>query len=193
MFVKKKIFKMKLKYILLLAFLIFGNMFLKAQIFIGKTCEVKIFSDGPIEDIDAINKTSKPILNIANNEIAVKITIKGFDFDKELMEEHFNEKYMESDKIPYATFAGKINEKVDLTKDGTYKVTVTGKLKIHDVERERTLDGTITVKGGEIHIETKFIVLLKDHNVEIPSLVSQNISEAIEVTLKSVLVEYVKK
>lgn len=184
---------MKINNILSLVFLVFTSLVSNAQIFIGKTCEVKIFSDGPIEDIDAINKTSKPILNTANNEIAVKITIKGFDFDKELMEEHFNEKYMESDKIPYATFAGKINEKIDFTKNGTYKVTVTGKLKIHDVEKERTLEGTITVKGGEIHIETKFIVLLKDHNVQIPSLVSQNISEVIEVTLKSILVEYVKK
>lgn len=182
-----------MKYILSFLAIISASTFLNAQIYMGKTCEIKIFSDGPIEDIDAKNTTSKPILNTATNDIAIKITIKGFDFDKELMEEHFNEKYMESDKYPYATFAGKINEKIDYTKEGTHKVTVTGKLKIHDVEKERTIDGTLSVKGGEILIDSKFIVALKDHNVEIPTLVAHNISETIEVTLKSTLTEYVKK
>lgn len=184
---------MKIKNIFSLAALVLATGILNAQIYLGKTCEVKIFSDGPIEDIDAVNTSSKPILNTATNDIAVKITIKGFNFDKKLMEEHFNEKYMESDKIPYSTFAGKINEKIDYKTDGVHKVTVTGKLKIHDVEKERTIEGTITVKGGEILIDSKFIVALKDHNVEIPTLVAQNISETIEVTVKSTLTEYVKK
>lgn len=184
---------MKIKNILPVSVLIFVSGILNAQIYLGKICEIKIFSDGPIEDIDAVNTTSKPILNTATNDIAVKITIKGFDFSKELMEEHFNEKYMESDKIPYSTFAGKINEKINFKTDGVHKVTVTGKLNIHDVEKERTIDGTITVKGGEIMIDSKFIVALKDHRVEIPSLVAQNISETIEVTVRSTLAEYVKK
>ena len=183
---------MKTKNIIPLIGLFFISTLLPAQIYLGKTCEIKIFSDGPIEDIDAVNKTSKPILNTGTNDIAIKITIKGFDFDKELMEEHFNEKYLESDKIPYATFSGKINEKIDYTKDGINKVTVTGKMKIHDVEKERTLDGTITIKGSEILMESKFIVTLKDHNIEIPTLVAQNIAETIEVTLKSTLTEYKK-
>lgn len=183
---------MKIKNILPIIAIISGPAILNAQIYLGKTCEIKIFSDGPIEDIDAKNTTSKPILNTTTNDIAIKITIKGFDFDKELMEEHFNEKYMESDKYPYSTFAGKINEKIDYTKDGVHKVTVTGKLKIHDVEKERILEGTITVKGGEIMIESKFIVTLKDHKVEIPTLVAQNIAETIEVTIKSTLTEYKK-
>lgn len=184
---------MKSKHIFTILALLSASTLLNAQIYLGKTCEIKIFSDGPIEDIDALNTTSKPILNTATNDFAVKITIKGFNFDKELMEEHFNEKYMESDKIPYSTFAGKINEKIDYKTDGVHKVTVTGKLKIHDVEKERTIDGTLTVKGGEILVESKFIVALKDHNVEIPTLVAQNISETIEVTVKSTLTEYVKK
>lgn len=181
------------KNIFLSAVLAFLSLSLRAQIYLGKECSIKIFSDGPIEDIDAVNTSSKPILNTSTNEIAIKITIKGFDFEKELMEEHFNEKYMESDKIPYSTFTGKINEKIDYTKEGIHKVTATGKLKIHDVEKERTLDGTLTVKGGEIIIESKFIVALKEHQVEIPQLLAQNIAETIEVTLKSTLTEYVKK
>lgn len=163
-----------------------------AQIYLGKTCEISFFSHGPIEDIAAKNTTTKPLLNTATNDIAYKITIKGFDFDKEVMEEHFNEKYLESDKYPNATFSGKINEKIDYKTDGVHKVTVTGKLKIHDVEKERTIPGTISIKGGEVSVESKFIVTLKDHNIEIPSIVAQNIAEMVEVTIKSTLTEYKK-
>ena len=183
---------MKAKNIFLTAAMIFSFALLNAQIYLGKTCEISFYSKGPIEDIAAINKSSKPIFNAANGEVAIKITIKGFEFDKKLMEEHFNEKYMESDKYPYATFGGKVNEKIDYKKDGTNKVTVTGKLTMHGVEKERTVDGTVTVKGGEIIFDSKFMVALKDHKVEIPTLVAQNIAETVEVTVRSTLTEFKK-
>jgi polyisoprenoid-binding protein YceI len=164
----------------------------KSQIYLGKTCEISFFSKGPIEDIYAINKITKPILNTANNEVALKITIKGFEFKSGLMEEHFNEKYMESDKFPYATFTGKINEPIDYKKDSTYKVTVTGKLTMHGVEKERTVDATAIIKDGEITFESKFNVALKDHNITIPSLLSKNIAEVMEITVKGVLTEFKK-
>ena len=64
------------------------------------------------------------------------------------MEEHFNENYLETEKYPKASFNGNINEEVDLSKDGTYEVTATGKLLIHGIEKERTLTGTITRNGN---------------------------------------------
>ena len=183
---------MKTKIIFLSAFLLTG-FFSKAQIFMGKTCEISFFSDGPIEDITAKNTTAKPILNTNTNDIAVKITIKGFVFEKALMQEHFNEKYMESDKYPYSTFTGKIQDTIDYKKDGSYKVIVKGKLTMHGVEQERTIPGTLTVKGGEISFESKFMVALKDHKIEIPTLVAQNLAEIVEVTIKSTLTEFVQK
>ena len=183
---------MKTKKLIFSLVLLTAFLQLKAQIYMGKTCEISFFSKGPIEDIAAINKTARPILNTTSNEVAFKVTIKGFEFEKKLMEEHFNEKYMESDKYPYATFLGKINEPIDYKKDGTYKVTVTGKLTMHGVEKERTIEGTATVKGGEISFETKFNVALKDHNIEVPTLVAQNIAEVVEVTIKTTLVEFKK-
>ena len=183
---------MKTKLFFLFAVLLLAG-FAHSQIYMGKSYEVSFFSDGPIEDIAAISKSAQVILNTAKNEIAIKVTIKGFDFEKELMQEHFNEKYMESDKYPYATFTGKIKDTIDYKKDGIYKVTVTGKLKIHDVEKERTITGTMTIKGGEIGIESKFMVLLKDHKIEIPTLVAQNIAEIVEVTLKLMLTEFKQK
>lgn len=163
-----------------------------SQIYMGKTCDISFFSKGIIEDISAKNTSTKPILSTATNEIAVKITIKGFSFEKKMMEEHFNEKYLESDKFPYATFQGKINEKIDYKKDTTYKVTVTGKLNIHNVKKERTIPGTVTIKNGEVTIDSKFPVALKDHSITIPSVVVQNIAEVVEVTIHSVLTEFKK-
>lgn len=179
--------------ILLVLIFAFTSFFAHAQIYLGKTCEVSFFSDGPVEDISAVNKSTKPILNSAKSEIAVKVTIKGFDFEKELMEEHFNEKYMESDKFPYATFTGKINEPIDYKKDGITKVTVTGKLNMHGVEKERTIDGNVTIKGGEVIIGSKFIVSLKDHNITIPTIVVQNVAELIEVKINATLTEFKSK
>lgn len=153
---------------------------------------VSFFSHGPIEDIAATSKSAQVILDAAKKDVAVRITIKAFTFEKKLMEEHFNEKYMESDKYPYATFTGKIKDTLDYKKDGVYNVNVAGKLNIHGVEKERTIPSTVTVKGGEITIDSKFMVALKDHNIEIPSLVSQNIAETVEVKINSVLSEYKK-
>lgn len=178
--------------IYILPLFIFLSVIAKAQIYMGKSYEVSFFSDGPIEDIRAINKSAQVIMNTAKNEIAIKVTVKGFDFDKELMEEHFNEKYLESDKYPYAIFAGKIKDTIDCRKDGAYKVTVGGKLTIHGVEKERVIQGILTSKNGEILIESKFNVLLKDHNISIPSVVAQNVAETVEVSIKSTLIEYKK-
>ena len=184
---------MKSKYILVVVVSLFYVTFLKAQIYTGKTYQVSFFSDGPVEDIAATSKSAQVILNTANNGIAVKVTIKGFDFEKKLMQEHFNEKYMESDKYPYATFTGKIKDSIDYKKDGVYKITVAGKLNMHGVEKDRNIQGTLAVKGGEIIIDSKFPVALKDHNIEIPTLVAQNIAEIVDVTLKFTLTEFKAK
>ena len=184
---------MKAKLLLITFFSLSILRYGSAQIYMGKSNEISFFSDGPIEDISAVSKSAQVVMNTAKNDIAIKVTVKGFDFEKELMQEHFNEKYMESDKYPYATFTGKIKDTIDYKKDGTYKVTVVGKLNMHGVEKERTITGTITVKGGEIFIESKFVVALKDHKIEIPTLVAQNIAELVEVTIKSTLTEYIQK
>jgi len=184
---------MRTNKILLIAIMSFGSMILKAQIYMGKTCDISFYSKGPIEDIYALNKSAKPILNTATNEVAVKITIKGFVFDDKLMEEHFNEKYLESDKYPYAVFKGKINEKIaDYKKDGTHNVTVTGKLSMHGVEKELTMNAVATIKDQVVGFAGKFFILLKDYNIEIPTLVAQNIAEQVEVTVKGELTEFKK-
>lgn len=156
----------------------------------GKTYNISFFSDGPVEDIAAVSKSAQMVLNASTNEIALKVSIKSFDFDKELMEEHFNEKYMESDKFPNATFSGKIRDTINYKVDGIYTVTVVGKLTMHGVEKPRTIQGTLTIKGGELFVDCKFTVALKDHAIEVPTLVAQNIAETVDVTIKTTLTLY---
>lgn len=182
-----------MKKIIIIALLLIVTSYTKAQIYLAKSCEISFFSEAPMENIKAVNKAAKPIINTSTNDIQIKIVISAFVFEKPLMQEHFNENYMESEKYPEATFKGKINEQIDWKKDGEYKVTVTGVLKIHGVEKTRTLEGVVKIKGEEITIETKFNIHVADHNIKVPSMYVKNIAEDVEVKLNAVLEPYKKK
>ena len=143
--------------------------------------EVTFFSDAPIEDITAENKQPGSMINMITREIAVIIPVRNFIFEKELMKEHFNEKYMESDKYPMASFKGMIAEDVDISKDGEYPATAKGKLVLHGVEQDIILVGRIKRSGSSITVISDFKVALKDFNITIPKLLFENIAEIIEV------------
>lgn len=179
------------KVLLSLTAIVFSTS-LFAQIFMAKTCEVSFFSASPLENIEAINKAAKPLLNTATNDVQIKIVNTAFIFEKPLMQEHFNENYMESEKFPNTVFKGKINEKIDWKKDGENKVTVTGKLSMHGVEKDITIDGVVTIKGEEITITTKFKVKVEDYKIKVPSLYIQNIAEIVDVKLHAVLAPFKK-
>jgi polyisoprenoid-binding protein YceI len=154
-----------------------------AQLASTSTGTISFFSSTPVEDIQAQSAKVLGVVNLQTREIAFNVVNTSFEFPNKLMQEHFNEKYMESEKYPNSTFKGKINEAIDLTKDGEYKVTVTGKLNIHGVEQERTIPGTIIVKDGLVSIVTDFKVKVADHKIEIPKLVVAKIAEEIAVKL----------
>ena len=145
--------------------------------------EISFFSEAPVENISAINKDVKALINAKNAEVAFIVTNVGFKFEKPLMEEHFNENYMESHKYKVSVFKGKIVDEVDFTKDGTYEVTAKGALDIHGVTVEREIKGTLTINNGKINLTTEFDVALKDHKIKIPSVVVKNIAEVVKVTV----------
>lgn len=153
------------------------------QIYTCKQGDVSFFSEAPLENIEAHSKGINSFLNIATKEIAFIVPIRGFKFAKALMQEHFNEKYMESDKYPNTTYQGKIIGEADLTKNGSYEVTSKGKITIHGVEREIVQPGTITVKNNEITLSCNFNVAIKNHNITVPKLLFQNIADTISVKM----------
>lgn len=156
-----------------------------AQKVYTKNGSVSFFSKSPLENISADNNQVMSVLNQQTGEMQFSILIKSFRFKKALMEEHFNENYLESDKYPKATFKGVVNNlsKINLAKDGSYSVQVSGDLTIHGVTNKVTAPGTITVKSGVANASGKFSVKLADYKVEIPKLVKDNIAEVIEITV----------
>jgi polyisoprenoid-binding protein YceI len=108
-------------------------------------------------------------------------------FNSALQREHFNENYLESDKYPAISFKGKIIEDVDFEEPGTYHVRAKGYLSVHGVVRERIIKGMITVKPGSVHIESRFNVLLNDHNIRVPKVVHEKIASEIIVEVKAEL------
>lgn len=174
----------------LLALSLTGNA--GAQIYKQKSGSANFFSAAPLENITATSTGVQSILNTAQNTVAFIISIRGFRFEKDLMQEHFNEKYMESDKYPNATYQGKINETIDLTKDGTYTASSTGKITIHGIEKEITTPGSFTVKNGEITLETKFPLSVNDFKIEIPKLLFENIADTVAVTVNVTYQPYKK-
>jgi polyisoprenoid-binding protein YceI len=111
--------------------------------------------------------------------------MKGFEFEKALMQEHFNDNYVESNKYPKAEFKGSVtnNSAINYAKDGTYPARVKGKLTIHGVTRDVETNGTIKVNGGKIDASSVFNILLSDYKVSIPAVVKDKISNNIRISV----------
>jgi polyisoprenoid-binding protein YceI len=154
---------------------------------------VHFLSKSPLEDIEAVNKNPIAVYKAETADIQFATVMTQFKFKAALMEEHFNENYVESEKYPQATFKGKVNEKIDLTKDGENKVTVTGKFTLHGVTKDVTVDGTITKKGEELIVASKFKIKVADYNIKVPSLYVQNIAEVVDVDVNIPMEVFVKK
>jgi polyisoprenoid-binding protein YceI len=174
-----------MKKILFLALFSLFTYIVQAQVYVGKTVNVEFYSHTPVEDIKAKSKVMTSVVDFGSNTFTFKLPIKTFDFPNDLMEEHFNENYLESTKYPNATFNGKMvsASKVDLSKDGTYTVMAEGTLDIHGVKQERKIPATLTVKDGKVKIDAKFNVHLTDHKIDVPTIVMSKIAEDIAVTV----------
>jgi polyisoprenoid-binding protein YceI len=156
------------------------------QIYTSDQVEFTFFSKAPIEDISAKSQTGVSAIDVKTRSIYFKVNIRSFEFHKRLMQQHFNENYLESSKYPFAEFKGSILDNVDLSKDGTYPVTVRGNLNIHNVTKNYTVKGQLIVKQGNITANSNFQVKLADHHIKIPRLVIRNIAEIVQVQVLAV-------
>jgi polyisoprenoid-binding protein YceI len=156
-----------------------------AQKFFTRSASITFFSTTPVEDIEAKNNQASAIVNMDNGDMAFTALMKSFQFKKALMQEHFNEKYVESDKFPKATFKGKITSPgMDkLAKNGEHKATVDGDLTIHGVTKKYTAEGTITKSDETLTLNSIFDITLADFNIKIPGPVKKKIAEKVKATI----------
>ena len=154
-----------------------------------KTGKIDFFSRAALEDIEAKNKTVTAVLDSRTGAFQFAVQMKGFEFEKQLMQQHFNENYVESDKFPKAEFKGSIvnNSEINYAKEGTYTAKVKGKMTIHGVTKEVETTGTIKVDGENLKAESAFNLLLSDYDIKIPAVVKDKISNSIKVTVDTKL------
>jgi len=170
--------------ILLLALIALSQL-ANAQKYVAKTGHIWFYSYTPMEVIEAHNRQVVSILDVSIGDFAISLLNKSFEFKVTLMQEHFNENYMETSKFPKSSFKGKIInlDKIDLKKDGTYPAEVTGDLTLHGVTKNVTYSGTIEVAGGIITAKAKFKIIPKDFGIQIPQLVENKIAKEMEITV----------
>ena len=150
-----------------------------------KTGKINFYSQAPLEDIEAKNKTVTAVIDSKTGALQFAVQIKGFEFEKKLMQQHFNENYVESDKFPKAEFKGTItnNSSINYSKNGTYTAKVKGKLTIHGVTKNVETTGTIKVTDEKIDASSNFKVLLSDYKIKIPAVVKDKVSNTIKITV----------
>jgi len=155
--------------------------------FITRNGYIRFFSTTPVEDIEAANNQVSSVLDLAKSQLVFQVPIKGFTFEKALMQEHFNENYLESDKYPSAKFKGNIlglTETKGLSKKAQ-QFEIEGTLTIKDASQEIKEMAMVSIVDGNVRIEMVFFITLADYNVSIPRAVSKKIQEKIEVTVKA--------
>lgn len=165
---------------LLIGVLLFLNFYSPPEQYITRQGSVTFFSYTNVENIQATNNQVLSLFNPSDNTIAVSILMRAFVFKKSLMQEHFNESYIESDLYPKATFEGEIVD-FDPSIDGEQTRIVKGNFTLKDVTVERDIKVTINKTNSGYIIKGDFDVSINDHNIKVPRLLSPNIAETINV------------
>lgn len=175
---------MKKILLLLCLFISSGTMLLAQGIYNTRSGQIKFFSRTPVEDIEAVNNQAVSKLDGKTGQLNFIVLIKGFVFENELMQKHFNDDYMQSSKLPKAEFKGKIAaiNKVNFMKEGNYPVRADGALTIHGVTRAVKVPGTLTVSKGKLSLRTVFKIKVKDYGIT-GSDIGTSISNELEITV----------
>lgn len=172
-----------LKLSLLVAAVLLSTLLAGQEKFFTKSGNISFYSKTQIENIEAHNRGITCVLDTKTGSIQFAALMKGFEFKKALMQEHFNENYVESDKYPRAEFKGQVvnNSSIDFSSPGIYPAKVRGRLTLHGETKEMETDGAITVRDGKLLVSSEFQVALADFKISVPALVKDKISKVITV------------
>jgi polyisoprenoid-binding protein YceI len=158
------------------------------EIYFTRTGKIEFHSGSSIEDIDGVNNEVASMLNIKTGEMAFTVLVKSFHFKRALMEEHFNENYMESEKFPKASFKGKIVSLpvINMAANGSNNIQTEGELTIHGITKKITAPGKLTVSKGKITGVSTFKIIISDYNIQIPGVVAEKFSKETEINISCV-------
>lgn len=175
-----------MKKILILSFSLAIGLCSFGQKYMTQNGTISFFSEAPIENIESTNGQVSSVVDMENGQLAFSLLMKAFIFEKALMQTHFNEKYVESEQFPKATFKGQIQdfENLELSKE-PQDVTVSGSLTIHGVTQEVTSTGQMHFDAdNHIVVQADMEIALEDYKVKIPASVTDNISETIAIKIR---------
>lgn len=180
-----------MRFILLIVVMIMLRGYsIRQTIYTTNTGTIHFSSEAPMELINATSKELKGAIDSDKKTFAFRVRINSFEgFNSPLQKEHFNENYMETEKLPEALFSGKIIEDVNLSVNGSYSIRAKGVLIIHGVSQERIIKSEVEVKNGTMKVKSKFTVLLSDHNIPIPRVVKEKLANEIKVEIKAELLQ----
>lgn len=178
------------KYFLCILFFIFLRDPPGTKLYVTNKGEITFRSEAQREQITASSDRLIGIINPTNRTFVFKVAVRSFQgFNSALQQEHFNEKFLESEKFPDAYFNGKIIEDLDLSINGNYDVRAKGKMSIHGIEIEKIIRSKVEVLNDKLTIESHFSISLTDHNIKIPKVVHEKIASEILIELKAELTE----
>jgi hypothetical protein len=167
--------------------LLLCSFYCEAQpIYFTRTGKVEFHAGTSLEDIDAVNNEVTSVLDIQKGTIAFQVLVKSFHFRRALMEEHFNENYLESSKYPKATFNGKVSniDQINFFTDGTYPANVEGTLSMHGTSKLINATATIIVKNKKVSAICNFVAKTDDYNIKIPAVVADKISKDVNISVQ---------
>lgn len=147
--------------------------------------KISFYSDAPLEKIEGHNSKAAGVLETAGGNFQTIVLMKAFMFEKDLMQQHFNENYVESDKFPKTTFKGVIENlsEVDFGKDGEYAVTISGKMELHGVTRDVKAKGKLKLEGTVLTASSEFLLNPEDYNISIPKLVRDKVAKEVKIVV----------
>ena len=167
---------------LILICLLFSTQLIAQQYYTNKG-KVSFFSEAPIENISAINEDVSAVVDSLTGGFAFRLKIEDFTFPNSLMQEHFNESYLESEKYPLSTFTGVIDNFSNLDLSTKQILKVYGSLSMHGISKDAQMKATAHMINDELHISSTFDVALEDYDIDIPKIMMYKIAEVIQVVV----------
>ncbi len=155
------------------------------QKYYSKTAHIQFLSVASIETIKSENRNGYVVLDATTGQFEFSVLIKGFRFEKALMQQHFNDNYMESDQFPKSIFKGTLQNLsgIQFEGDHDYQVTAIGTLLIHGIEKPFKCPGKLMIRDGVVSISSTFDIVISDYGIQVPKVVRENIAKTVKVSV----------